>query len=111
MGCYVWYSEEGTGRGFRPWPRDVSLWPVYHSPYCRLVIRCCGFDVAVKGLKGGTRYLYCCGFDVAVKGSKGGTRYLYCCGFDVAVKGLKGGTRYLYCWCWFEVNKLLQQIV
>ena len=46
-GCYIWYSEEGTGQGRSP-PRPLLAVPnitahpsttVYQSPYCCIVVR------------------------------------------------------------------------
>jgi len=60
MGCYIWYSEEGTGRGPSP-PRHLLAVPnvtahpstasvpitvlLYNDPLL------CGFNVPIKGLK------------------------------------------------------------
>jgi len=59
VGCYIWYSEEGTGRGRSP-PRPLLAVPnvtghlstasvpitvlLYDGPLL------CGFNVAIKGL-------------------------------------------------------------
>ena len=61
MGCYVWYSDEGTGRGPSP-PRPLIAVPnvtahpstanvpitvlLYNDPWL------CGFNVPIKGLRG-----------------------------------------------------------
>ena len=62
MGCYVWYSDEGTGRGPSP-PRPIIAVPnvtahpstasvpitilLYNDPLL------CGFNVPIKGLRYG----------------------------------------------------------
>jgi len=48
VGCYIWYSEDGTGRGHsRPRPHlavpNAAVHrqrPVYQSPYCCMIVRC-----------------------------------------------------------------------
>jgi len=60
VGCYIWYSEEGTGRGRSP-PRpllDVPNLTVHPStasvPITVLLYNgplLCGFNVPIKGLK------------------------------------------------------------
>ena len=61
MGCYIWYSEEGTERDRSP-PRPVLAVPnvtapthqrpVYQSLYCCIMVRCFSscFNVSIKGL-------------------------------------------------------------
>jgi len=59
VGCYIWYSEEGLGMATAcPGPPcctkcnspPFSSWPVYQSPYCCMMVRCCA--VLVWPLKG-----------------------------------------------------------
>jgi len=48
MGCYVWYTEEGTGQGRSPSRTLLAVpnvttaltKPVYQSPYCCITVRC-----------------------------------------------------------------------
>jgi len=41
VGCYIWYSEEGTGRGHsRQIPSSLYQRPVYQSPYCCITASC-----------------------------------------------------------------------
>jgi len=48
VGCYIWYSEEGTGRGRSPLRPLLAVpnvtahhqRPVYQSPYCCITVRC-----------------------------------------------------------------------
>ena len=58
MGCYIWYSEEGTGRGPSP-PRlllavpNVTAHPSTASVPITVLLYgplLCGFDVGIKGL-------------------------------------------------------------
>ena len=59
VGCYIWYSEEGTGRGPSP-PRpllavpNVTVHPVTASLLITVLLYSgpllCGFNVPVKGL-------------------------------------------------------------
>ena len=66
VGCYIWYDEEGTGRGPSPPtgrgpspPRPLLAvpnvtathqQPVYQSLYCSIMIRCSAVLIWVKGL-------------------------------------------------------------
>ena len=59
MGCYIWYSDEGTGRG-RSLPKPLLAVPnvTAHCPpinsQCTnhriAVLVVCGFNVPIKGL-------------------------------------------------------------
>jgi len=59
MGCYIWYIEEGTGRG-RSLPRPLLAVPnvTAHPPTASVLISVllyngpllCGFSVLIKGL-------------------------------------------------------------
>jgi len=58
MGCYIWYSEEGTGRGPSP-PRlllavpNVTAHPSTASVPITVLLYgplLCGFDEGIKGL-------------------------------------------------------------
>jgi len=60
VGCYIWYSEEGTGRGPSP-PRPLLAVPnvTAHASTASVPITAllyngpllCGFNVGIKGLK------------------------------------------------------------
>jgi len=59
VGCYIWYSEEGTGRGHST-PKPLFAVPnVTANPSASVPISVllhndpllCGFNAAVKGLK------------------------------------------------------------
>jgi len=54
VGCHIWYSEEGTGRGRSP-PDPSSLYQmqqpthqrlVYQSRYCCVMVSCCAVFIA-----------------------------------------------------------------
>jgi len=58
VGCYVWYSDEGTGRGRNP-PRplravpNVTAHPSAESVPVSVLLYCpllSGFNLAIKGL-------------------------------------------------------------
>jgi len=59
VGCYIWYSEEGTGQGFTP-PRpllavpNVTAHPSMASVPITILLYSgpllCGFNVGIKGL-------------------------------------------------------------
>ena len=59
MGCYIWYSEEGTGRGPSP-PSPFLAVPnvTAHSSTASVPITVlqllCGFNMGIKGLKNRT---------------------------------------------------------
>jgi len=67
VGCYIWYSEEGTGRGPSPArpllavPNVTAHPSVASVPITVLLYNgplLCGFNVAVKGLKKAGGRLY-----------------------------------------------------
>ena len=47
VGCYIWYSDEGTGRSRSP-PRPLLA--VYQSSYCCNIPLLDDFNVPIKGL-------------------------------------------------------------
>jgi len=52
VGCYIWYSDEGTGRGCSPSRLLLAVPNVtaYQSPYCFIMVRCSAvFRCPLKG--------------------------------------------------------------